>query len=118
VTGKRSTVEVGSLRGRDASAAFDPRPKNNGECGRPLDDDWSIARERESVIQNLIAGEGEIEPRIEAAAVKLGVSRRQIYTWIGRYREAPRTSALLDKRSGTLHVDSSSSFCRGSGQFG
>ena len=73
VSGKRSTVEVGSLRGRDASAASDPRP-NDGECGRPLDDDWSLARERESVIQNLLAGEGEIEPRKEAAAVKLGVS--------------------------------------------
>ncbi len=99
VTGKRFTVEVGSLRGRDASAASDPHP-NDGECGRPLEDDWSLARERESVIQNLLAGEGEVEPRIEAAAVKLGVSRRQIYTWIGRYRGAPRTSSLLDKRSG------------------
>ena len=62
VTGKRSTVEVGSLRGRDAGAASDPRP-HDGECGRPLDDDWSLARERESVIQNLLAGEGEIELR-------------------------------------------------------
>ncbi len=82
MTGKRSTVEVRSLRGRDASAASEVCP-NDGECGRPLDDDWSLARERESVIQNLLAGEGESEPRIEAATVKLGVSRRQIYTWIG-----------------------------------
>jgi putative transposase len=97
VTGMRSTVEVGTLRGRDAS---DPRD-NNDERRRRLDnDEWNLARERESVIQDLLTGDGELEPRISAACTRLGVSRRQIYTWIARYRAAPHTSALLDKRSG------------------
>jgi putative transposase len=97
VTGMRSTVEVGSLRGRDAS---DPRD-NNDEVRRRLDnDEWTLARERESVINDLLIGDGELEPRINAASTRLGVSRRQIYTWMARYRAAPHTSALLDKRSG------------------
>jgi putative transposase len=97
VTGMRSTVEVGSMRGRDAS---DPRD-NNDERRRRLDnDEWTLARERESVIKDLLTGDGELEPRISAASTRLGVSRRQIYTWMARYRAAPHTSALLDKRSG------------------
>ncbi len=97
VTDMRSTVEVGSLRGRDISEP----PDNNDERSRRLDsDDWTLARERESVIQDLLICDGELEPHISAASTRLGVSRRQIYTWMGRYRASPHTSALLDKRSG------------------
>ena len=97
VSGLRSTVEVGSLSGRDTS---DPRD-NHDERRRHLDnDEWTLARERERVIKDLLTGEGELEPRISAASVRLGVSCRQLYTWMARYRAAPHTSALLDKRSG------------------
>jgi putative transposase len=93
-------MEVGSLRGRDAMAASDARD-NNDDRRRHLDnDEWTLARERESVIQELLTSDGELEPRISAASARLGVSRRQIYTWMARYRAAPHTSALLDKPSG------------------
>jgi putative transposase len=100
VTGIRSTVEVGTLRGRDGSVSAEPQG-NDDEHGRRVDtDQWAIARERESVIKELLTGDGELEPRVSAASATLGVARRQIYTWIARYRATTRTSALLDKRSG------------------
>ena len=97
VTGMRSTVEVASLRGRDISEP----PDTSDDRRRHVDsDEWTLARERESVIQDLLARDGELEPHISAASTRLGVSGRQIYTWMARYRASPRTSALLDKRSG------------------
>ncbi len=102
VTGMRSTVEVGALRGREAVAASDRRD-NNDERRRHLENaEWILATERERVIQELLTG-GEIESRIGAASARLGVSRRQIYTWIARYRAAPNTSTLIDKPSGRRH---------------
>jgi hypothetical protein len=102
VTGMRSTVEVGALRGREAVAASDRRD-NNDERRRHLENaEWTLATERERVIQELLTG-GEIESRIGAASARLGVSRRQIYTWIARYRAAPNTSTLIDKPSGRRH---------------
>jgi putative transposase len=100
VTGMRSTVEVGSLRGRDNS---DP-PDSAEQRRRRLDDEeWNLARERESVIQELLSGDGDLESRIRVASARLGVSRRQIYTWMARYRAAPNTSTLVDKPSGRRH---------------
>ena len=100
VTGMRSTVQVGSLRGRDASVSAAPRDNDDEHSRRVDKDQWALARERESVIKDLLTGEGDLEPRVSAASATLGVARRQIYTWIARYRATPRTSALLDKRSG------------------
>jgi len=109
VTGIRSTVEVGTLRGRDGSVSADPQDHDEEHRRRVDKDEWAIARERENVIKELVTGEDELEPRVSAASATLGVARRQIYTWIARYRATPRTSALLDKRSGrrrgAVHID-------------
>jgi putative transposase len=96
----RSTLQVGSLRGRDASVSAAPRDNDDEHSRRVDKDQWALARERESVIKDLLTGEGDLEPRVSAASATLGVARRQIYTWIARDRATPRTSALLDKRSG------------------
>jgi hypothetical protein len=56
VTGMRSTVEVGSLRGRDIS---DPPDSADQRRRRFNDDEWALARGRESVIQELLSGDGE-----------------------------------------------------------
>jgi putative transposase len=103
VTGIRSTVEVGTLRGRDGSVSADPQDHDDEHRRRIDKEEWAIARERESVIKELVTGEGELEPRVSAASATLGVARRQIYTWIARYRATPRASALLAKRSGRRH---------------
>jgi len=109
VNGIRSTVEVGTLRGRDRSVSADPQDHDDEHRRRVEKDEWAIAREREIVIKELVTGEDELEPRVSAASATLGVARRQIYTWIARYRATPRTSALLDKRSGrrrgAVHID-------------
>ena len=100
VTAMRSTVEVGSLRGRD----IPDLPDSADQRGRRLDEDeWNLARERESVIQELLSGDGELEARMGVASARLGVSRRQIYTWMARCRAAPNTSTLIDKPSGRRH---------------
>jgi hypothetical protein len=92
VTGTRSTVEVGALRGTDNSDSTEDADQRR----RRLDDDqWTVARERESVIQALLSGDGENESRIGAASAKLGVSCRQIYTWLARYRTAPHWPCCL-----------------------
>ena len=99
-TGARSNVLVGSLRGREAgrlTELFDARDEQR----RIIDEkDWVIARERERVVKELLARDGDVESHIGAASAALGVARRQIYTWMARYRAAAHTSALLDKPSG------------------
>jgi hypothetical protein len=54
VTGVRSTVQVGSLRGRDESVSADRRDDEDERCRRLDDDEWKLARERESVIKTCL----------------------------------------------------------------
>jgi putative transposase len=60
---------------------------------------WRLAREREGVIRPL--AEGEARPLdVARAAQRLGLSARQVYTLLGRYRRAPGVSALAPRPQG------------------
>jgi putative transposase len=109
VTGVRSKVLVAALRGRETGAVAEMRAGEELRRQTIDQDSWDRARERERVIKGLLEGEGDLEARIIAGSETLGVSRRQIYTWIARYRSARQTSSLLDKpsgrRLGTVRLD-------------
>ena len=79
-TGARSNVLVGFLRGWEAgplTELFNTRDEQR----RVIDErDWVIARERDRVVKELLARDGEPESHIGAASSALGVARPQIYT--------------------------------------
>ena len=99
-TGARTIALIGALRARDSGPVtelFD----THDERRRSVDEeDWIAARERERVIRELLEGEGPLKQRIPAAMATLGVSRRQLFTWLARYRAAGHTSGLIDKPAG------------------
>ncbi|SFO50894.1 putative transposase [Pseudonocardia ammonioxydans] len=62
--------------------------------------DWSLARERAAVIGKLTASEVLGHEAADEAAARLGVSRRQVYTLVARWRAgAGAVSDLLPRRS-------------------
>jgi hypothetical protein len=109
VTGVRSKVLVAVLRGRETGAVAEMRAGEDLRRQTIDQDSWDRARERERVIKGLLEGQGDLEERIIAGSETLGGSRRQIYTWIARYRSARQTRSLLDKpsgrRLGTVRLD-------------
>ena len=77
-TAARSKVLLAALRGGDIgphTERYDARIER-----RTIDDDApSVARECERAVRDLLAGEGDLKPRIDAAPRR---ARRQIYTWM------------------------------------
>jgi hypothetical protein len=77
-TAARSKVLLAALRGGEIgphTELYDARIER-----RTIDDDApSVARECERAVRDLLAGEGELKPRIDAAPRR---ARRQIYTWM------------------------------------
>jgi putative transposase len=107
--GLRTEVLIGNLRGREAAPVSQLPDALEEPRNRVDDKDWAVARERERVVQELLAAGRDLRPRILAASGALGVTERQIYTWMARYRAASHTSSLLDKpsgpRRGTVRLD-------------
>jgi putative transposase len=64
------------------------------------DSEWSIARDREAVIQPLAALDRVSQAAIEDASERLGLARSSVYRLINRYRKRPRTSSLLPLQRG------------------
>jgi hypothetical protein len=77
-TAARSKVLLAALRGGEIgphTELYDARIER-----RTIDDDApSVARECERAVRDLLAGEGDLKPRIAAAPRR---ARRQIYTWM------------------------------------
>ena len=108
-TGAQTTALIAALRARDSGPVtelFD----TPDERRRTVDEkDWIVARERERVIRELLEDKGPLKSRIPAALAALGVSRRQLFTWLARYRTTGHTSGLIDRppgrRSGRRQLD-------------
>ena len=61
---------------------------------------WDRACEREAVIRPLAQADQLSPEQVEAAAVRLGLSRGSVYRLVGRFKRRPTTSSLLPAKAG------------------
>jgi putative transposase len=99
-TGSQTTALIAALRARDSGPVTELFDTHDERRRTVEEEDWIVARERERVIRELLEGEGPLKQRVPAAMATLGVSRRQVFTWLARFRAAGHTSGLIDKPPG------------------
>jgi putative transposase len=92
-------VSVAELRGMPSLSRedFDQRVDRVRSAS---DLSWSVAKQRESVIHDLLMREGSMAERIAAAAEVLGLSPRTVRRLVGQYRVSGQTTSLVAKPSG------------------
>ena len=64
------------------------------------ENDWNVARRRETLIRSLVVRGSITYNDVDAAATELGLSRSFMYKLLARYRRRPQTSSLLFAKRG------------------
>ena len=64
------------------------------------DQNWSLARQRESIIRELLGSHGSMAARLVAAAAMLDVSPRTVRRLVKQYRVSSQTTSLVAKPPG------------------
>lgn len=72
----------------------------NQDIDKATDAQWAVAAKREEIIAKLASMGSIRRADIDVAAKTLGLSRAMTYRLLARYREDPRTSALLAETGG------------------
>src|SRR5277367_2992295 len=61
------------------------------------DQNWTLARQRESIIRELLGSHGSMAARLAAAAAMLDVSPRTVRRLVKQYRVSSQTTSLVAK---------------------
>jgi putative transposase len=108
-TGQREDVPLAALRGRAIladSIQIDRHLETSRGCSVAEED---IAASREQILGELLNGTGEWSTRVRGITAQYGVSRRTVYRWLSRYRDAAAMSSLIPGQrgiaSGTKRLD-------------
>ena len=64
------------------------------------DQSWHLAQRRESIIRELLNGEGSMAERVAAAANALDISPRTVRRLVKHYRTSSQTTSLVPKPPG------------------
>jgi putative transposase len=100
-TGQFDETPVGTLQARSSisnGAAIDVHLEASRSTAEIP---WSRAAAREKAVTALFEGSGPWGARAKGIAEAHGVSRRTLYRWLARYRDAATTSSLIPMPRGT-----------------
>jgi hypothetical protein len=84
-----------SLRGRSAVANGASIDAHLELTRASTDVAWQRAATREHALAALFEGSGPWGPRASDIAKSIGITRRTLYRWLARYRDAAATSSLV-----------------------
>ena len=102
-TGESSEVSLSSLHGRSALAQGASIDAHLEVTRASTDVAWRRATTREQALGALLAGTGSWGERATDIAKTIGITRRTLYRWLARYRDAAATSSLVPLRRGVAH---------------
>jgi putative transposase len=94
-TGESSEVSISSLRGRSAVANGASIDAHLELARASTDVAWQRAATREQALAALFEGSGPWGQRTSEIAKTIGITRRTLYRWLARYRDAAATSSLV-----------------------
>jgi transposase-like protein len=100
-TGQFDEAPIGTLQARSSisnGAAIDVHLEASRSTAEIP---WSRAAAREKAVTALFEGSGPWGARAKGIAEAHGVSRRTLYRWLARYRDAATTSSLIPMPRGT-----------------
>jgi len=99
VNGELREVAVAELRGMPSLPPEDFEQRVD-LLRTTSDQSWHLAQRRESIIRELLNGEGSMAERVAAAAKVLDISPRTVRRLVKQYRTSSQTTSLVPKPPG------------------